>query len=71
MYIIAPEPISTTYFICPSNKFLCLYVYSPPIVARQWIGKNDTAATNTYVIEELLDASSSMRSVYCQKKVSE
>jgi hypothetical protein len=41
-----------------------------PIVARQRFGENVTAATNTHAtIEELVDASSSMRSVSCQKKV--
>jgi hypothetical protein len=34
MYIIAPEPISTAYFINPSHQSVCLYVY-PHIVARQ------------------------------------
>jgi hypothetical protein len=45
MYIIAPESISTAYFINPSHQTVCLYVY-PPIVARQRLGKNVTAATN-------------------------
>jgi hypothetical protein len=40
----------------------------PPIVARQRLGKNVTAATNTHAkIEELLDASFSMRSMYQRK----
>jgi hypothetical protein len=44
-YIMAPEPISTAYF-------------SLPIAARQRLGKNVTAATNSHAtIEELLDAS--------------
>jgi hypothetical protein len=34
MYIMAPEPISTAYFINPSHQSVCLYVY-PLIVARQ------------------------------------
>jgi hypothetical protein len=56
-YIMALEPISTAYFINPSHRFVCLYVY-PPIVARQRLGKNVTAAKNTQAtIEELLDAS--------------
>jgi hypothetical protein len=38
MYIMAPEPISTAYFINPSHQSVCLYVYSP-IVARQRLGK--------------------------------
>jgi hypothetical protein len=45
------------------HQSLCLYVY-PSIVARQLLGKNFTAATNTHVtVEELLDVSFSMRSV--------
>jgi hypothetical protein len=61
MYIIAPEPISTVYFINPSHQSVCLYTYHP-IVARQRLGKNITAATNTHAtIEELLDASFSLR----------
>jgi hypothetical protein len=53
MYIMEPEPISTAYFINPSQKSVCLYVY-PPFVARQRLGTNVTAATNTHAMEELL-----------------
>jgi hypothetical protein len=60
--MMAPEPISAVYFINPSYESVCLYVY-PSIVARERIGKNVTAATNTHAtIEELLDLFS-MRSV--------
>jgi hypothetical protein len=53
MYIMAPDPISTKNFINSFHEFLCLHVY----VARQRIGVNVTAATNTHAtIEELLDA---------------
>jgi hypothetical protein len=45
MYITAPEPISTAYFINPLHQSVCLYVY-PLIVARQRLGKNVTTATN-------------------------
>jgi hypothetical protein len=38
MYIIAPEPISTAYFINLSHQSVCLYVY-PFIIARQRLGK--------------------------------
>jgi hypothetical protein len=55
--IMAPEPISTAYFINPSHQSMRLHLY-PATVATQRLGKNDTAATNTYAtIEELLDAS--------------
>jgi hypothetical protein len=69
MYIMEPEPILTAYFISPFHWPVCLYAF-PPIVARQRLGKNSTAATNTHAtIEELLDASFSMRSVSYQRKV--
>jgi hypothetical protein len=56
MYFMAPEPISMEYFIYPSLQSVCLYKY-PPIVARQRLGKNATAATNTQAkIDELLEA---------------
>jgi hypothetical protein len=52
--IMVPEHISTAYFVNPSHHLVCLYWY-PPIVA---------ATTNTHAtMEELLDASFSMRSV--------
>jgi hypothetical protein len=59
MYIMAPELISTPYFINPSYQSVCLHVV-PIIVARHRLGKkknafvatqrlrkNVTAATNT------------------------
>jgi hypothetical protein len=45
MYIMAPKPISTAYFINPSHQSMCLYVY-PSMIVRQRLGKNFTAATN-------------------------
>jgi hypothetical protein len=69
LYIMAPEPLSTTYFINPSHQSVCLYVYSF-IFRRQRLGKNVTAATNTYAtIEESLNASFSLRSVSYKRKV--
>jgi hypothetical protein len=66
MYIMAPEAVSTAYFINPSHQSVYLYLY-PPLVARQTLGKNIIAATNTQAtIEELLDASFS---VSYQRKV--
>jgi hypothetical protein len=47
MYIMAPEPISTAYFINPSHQSVCLYV-SPPIVARQRKGKKKGYRGNEY-----------------------
>jgi hypothetical protein len=47
MHIMAPEPASTAYFINPFLQYVCLYVY-PLIVARQRLGKNVAAVTNTH-----------------------
>jgi hypothetical protein len=63
MYIIVLEPISTPYFINPSQQSMRLDVI-PSIVPRQVSGKNVTMATNTHATkEELLAASFSVRSV--------
>jgi hypothetical protein len=68
MYIMAPEPISMAYFIDPSHQSVCLYIY-PSIVARQWLSKNVTAATNMHAtIEELLVALFSVWSMSYQRK---
>jgi hypothetical protein len=57
------ESIPTAYFINPSRQSVCIHVY-PPIVARQQLGKNVTAAMNTHATtEELVDASFSLLSV--------
>jgi hypothetical protein len=61
------QPISTAYFINPSHQSVCLHVY-PFIVARQRLGKNVTAATNTHAkIENLLDKAFSVRFMLYQK----
>jgi hypothetical protein len=66
---MAPEPISTVYFINPSHQSVCLYVY-PLLVARYRLRKSVTAATYARpTIEELLNASFSMPSVSYQRKV--
>jgi hypothetical protein len=68
MNIMAPGPFSTAYFINASHKYVFLYVYVP----TQRLGKNITASINTRVIiEELLEASFSVRSVPCQGKEGE
>jgi hypothetical protein len=55
MYIMTRDPISVACFINPSSQPVCLYVY-PLIVARQRLGKDVTAATNTdATIASLLD----------------
>jgi hypothetical protein len=42
--IMAPEPISTAYFIHPSHQSVCLYVYAP---YRQRLGSHVPVAKNT------------------------
>jgi hypothetical protein len=66
MYITAPEPISTAYFINPSHQSVCLYVYRP-IVARQRLGINVTGEKTKHATEDLSEAFW-MRSVTYQKK---
>jgi hypothetical protein len=47
IYIMAPQPISTAYFINPSHQSVCMHV-NPFIIPRQRFGENVTAATNTH-----------------------
>jgi hypothetical protein len=47
IYIMAPESILAAYFLNPSHQSVSICV--PPIVARQQLGKNITAATNRTV----------------------
>jgi hypothetical protein len=66
---MAPEPISTVYFINSSYQTLCVSILVSSIAARQRLGKNITAAMNTYpTIEELLDGSFSMLPVSYERK---
>jgi hypothetical protein len=69
MYIMAPEPISVTYFINPSHQSVCLYVY-PPL----WLLGNGSVDTFPWqqihvTIEELLEASSPIWSTLYQRRV--
>jgi hypothetical protein len=69
LYIMAPGPFATVYFINPSHQSARLYMHplmsarqqlskSLLILARQWPDKNVTMAISTpAAIEELLDAS--------------
>jgi hypothetical protein len=68
MYIMAPEPISADYLlILPISVCLCLFI-SLSLLGNGTV-KNVTATTNTHAtIEELLEASFSMRSVPYQEK---
>jgi hypothetical protein len=66
---MAPEPISTAYFINPSHHSVCLYVYIRLSLLGN--GSIDTFLWQRIyeTIEELLEASFSMRPVSYQKKV--
>jgi hypothetical protein len=67
-YIMAPEPISTAYFLNPAHQSVCLCVY-PSIVIRKRLGKNVTMTTNTHAkMAELLDMLFSVRSVKHQRR---
>jgi hypothetical protein len=64
MYIMAPESISTAYFINPSHQYVCLYVLSllgkglvkciPPSIARQRHGKHVPAEKKTHNDESIV-----------------
>jgi hypothetical protein len=61
---MAPGPFQRRTSLNQSHQSVCMYV------ARQRLGKHVTVATNTHAaIEELLDASFSMRFVLYQRKV--
>jgi hypothetical protein len=56
---MAPDPISTMYFINSSHRSMCLYVH-PLFIARQRLSENVTAATNAH---KKLDNCSACRSI--------
>jgi hypothetical protein len=78
IYIILPVPISAAYFINLFHPSVSIRVSlnvarqrlgkkNPLIIARQRHGKKFTAATNKHtIIEELLEASFTMRPILCQ-----
>jgi hypothetical protein len=51
-YIIAPEPISTAYFINPSHQSTCLYVYPPSLLGNDSVNTLPLKRIHT-AIEEL------------------
>jgi hypothetical protein len=54
MYIIAPEPYSTAYFIKPAHQSVCMCILLFSLGQR--LSNNVITAKNTYAtIEELLD----------------
>jgi hypothetical protein len=58
MYIMAPEAISTAYFINPSHQSLCLYI-NHLIVARQRLSKkryrcNEYISNNTGIVGDVV-----------------
>jgi hypothetical protein len=69
MNIMASKPLSTAYFINPSHQSVCLYVYAT-LVARQRLGKNVTAATNSHAtMKDLLGLPLSVLVASFQRKV--
>jgi hypothetical protein len=57
-HITAPEPISTAYFINPSDQSACLYVHLFN-VARQRLGKkrylgNEYTRNNSRIVERVV-----------------
>jgi hypothetical protein len=65
---MANEPISIEYFMNPSHQSASVCV--PPTIAKQRLGKDVTAATETHAaIEDLLDVYFCMRSVSYYRKV--
>jgi hypothetical protein len=53
MYIMAPEPISTSYFINPFRLCVCMCI--TPSAARQRLGKHVLEATNTCNNRKVVD----------------
>jgi hypothetical protein len=47
MCIVALEPIPIAYFINLPSVCVSICVF-PPVIARQWLGKNVTAAINKH-----------------------
>jgi hypothetical protein len=69
MYTMAPEPVSTAYFMNPSHQSVCLYVY-----LRVSLLGNDSVDEFPWqrlqaIIEEPSDVSFSIRSLSYQRKV--
>jgi hypothetical protein len=67
-YIMAPESISTAYFINPFHQS-CVSICVAPIVARQRLDSKVMTATNTHVTITLLDESFFMQSMSYQRRV--
>jgi hypothetical protein len=59
---MAPEPISTAYFINPSHQSVSLCILD--FVARQPLGKHDPTATNTRKYKRIVGRVSVGLSVY-------
>jgi hypothetical protein len=55
MYIMAPEPISTAYFMNPSHQSVCLHVYSPSLLGNGSVKTSPRQRIHA-TAEELLDA---------------
>jgi hypothetical protein len=67
MYVMAPEPISTAYFLNPFHQSVSLYVH---FTVQRFSKKKVTAEIITYAtIVQLLDESFSKKSVSYQMKI--
>jgi hypothetical protein len=69
MHVMAPEPISTPYFINPSHQCVCVFMCIPLIVARQRLDKRVPAERTHGTVGELLNASCSMLAVSCRESI--
>jgi hypothetical protein len=68
MHVIASEPISTVYFIDPSHQPVCLYVIPLSLLGNGSV-KLHRGNEKNQQIEEMLDASYSMRPIPHRRKV--
>jgi hypothetical protein len=50
MYIMAPEPISTAYFINPSRQSVCLYVYPRIVASWKYVSYCNARGKHTGVV---------------------
>jgi hypothetical protein len=67
-YIMPPDPISTAYFINPSDQSVCLYVYPLSLLDNGWVNTFPRHRIHA-TVEELLTGSFSVRSVSYEKRV--
>jgi hypothetical protein len=69
MYIMAPEPIWTAYFVNLSQQSVCLYVYPPPVLLGNGLVNMFPQQRIHITVEEFLDTSFSIPSMSYQRRV--